>query len=271
MRPLKGIPALTAFLAVAMVTSGFFGKKAIPVSVPLPGSSQSVQMMQIPGGTYRMGCSEKDTNCFENEKPSREVTVDSFSIDVYEVTNKLWDECRKDGHCASPNPAENVQSDKPDRPVVGVTWDNAAKFCKWRGGRLPSEAEWEYAARAGIATASVENVEKVAIFKETSLGLPHPVGQKQPNEWGLFDMLGNVDEWVLDYYVPNLQDLGPTKNPKKTDPKITSISGFTSISSGHTVRGGNFASVRSELRFSGRWEVATIKSDKDIGFRCVKD
>jgi formylglycine-generating enzyme required for sulfatase activity len=89
-----------------------------------------------------------------------------------------------------------------DHPVVNVSWRDAVAYCKWAGGRLPTEAEWEHAARAGASADPYGPLDDVAWYSENSSGSTHPVAQKTPNSWGLYDTLGNVWEWCEDRYGP---------------------------------------------------------------------
>ena len=181
----------------------------------------------IPAGKFMMGCSAGDAACPADEKPAHEVTITKgFWIGQTEVTQKVFVKV------ARANPKflqmfQDTDSDNsyavvaegdinpsifkgPDLPVEQLAWAVAQQYCEALGMRLPTEAEWEYAARAGSDKATWGPLDKIAWYDTapTSFlpdppnGSTHPVAQKQPNGYGLYDMLGNVAEWTADWYGP---------------------------------------------------------------------
>ncbi|HPZ09954.1 MAG TPA: SUMF1/EgtB/PvdO family nonheme iron enzyme [Candidatus Eremiobacteraeota bacterium] len=164
------------------------------------------EMVYINGGTFQMG----SNNGRYDEKPVHSVTVNSFYMGRYPVTNKeycLYDSSRK-------NPGDNL-------PVVNVSWNDAVAYCKWlskktgENYRLPTEAEWEYACRAGTTTEYYwgdEMKDYYCWYYANSGEEVHPVGQKKPNAFGLYDMSGNVWEWCSDWYgnYPSVEAVNPT-------------------------------------------------------------
>ena len=165
------------------------------------------EMVVIPAGTFRMGCPTR-RRCEKDEKPVREVRVSSFELAKYELTFAQWDVCTEYGPCRS---VPDEGWGRGDRPVVNVSFDDVQTYLGWlsraTGGpfRLPSEAEWEYAARAGTETryswgddigtnrANCDGCGSQWDDRETA-----PVGSFDPNPFGLYDMHGNVWEWVQD-------------------------------------------------------------------------
>ncbi len=156
---------------------------------PLDG----LKYVYIPPGRFRMGCSPGDSECLKDEYPIHEVQITKgFWLGQTEVTNKAYDRFKK-----TSGPAQRRQL-----PKVEVSWDEATAFCERSGGGLPTEAEWEYAARAGTTTPRYGPLDAVAWYTDNSNSQAHPVATKTPNAWRLYDVLGNVSEWTQDWYRP---------------------------------------------------------------------
>ena len=234
------------------------------------------EMIQIPGGRFMMG--DKD----EVDALPHQVSVSAFYIDKYLVTQEQYEKMTG----ANPSRWKTGKN-----PVEQVRWSDAVKFCNRRsqteglqpcydtgtwncnfdanGYRLPTEAEWEYACRAGTTTAYFfsDNPSKLgayAWYDKNSGGHPRPVGQKQPNAWGLFDICGNVWEWCNDFYKVDYYQESPQQDPK--GPK----GGDTKV-----VRGGAWRfspeSCRSGYRYNEKPGYADVCFGYDIyGFRCVR-
>lgn len=163
-----------------------------------------IEMVYVEGGSYTMGCtSEQGLGCYSYEKPFHNVTISSFNIGKYEVTQQLWKSVM------GSNPSKNSSCE--DCPVENVNWYDIQDFIKkidsitGKNYRLPTEAEWEYAARGGIKSKGFKycgsnTFEDVAWSNETSGYTSHEVGQKYPNELGIYDMSGNVWEWCSDWF-----------------------------------------------------------------------
>jgi formylglycine-generating enzyme required for sulfatase activity len=206
----------------------------------------------IPSGNFMMGCSFVDFQCDENEKPAHAVHITKgFWLGQTEVTQAAWKKVMN----TDPSHFKGEQL-----PVETVSWDDAAKYCETTGGRLPTEAEWEYAARAGSNSARYGELDAIAWYFENSGKTTHEVGRKKPNQFGLFDMLGNAWEWVED-------DYAPYTSTAETDPLVQ----VHSQSRTHkVVRGGSWNADSQLTRASGRiWREPYDLSELVIGFRCV--
>ena len=203
-------------------------------------------MVLIPAGPFTMG-----SPAAQDEAPHR-VTLSAFYIDTHEVTQEAYRTVMK----------KNPSGFKgPRRPVERVTWYEARDYCRKVGKRLPTEAEWEKAARAGTTTAYYwgETIDGAfAWYWDNSERRTHPVGEKRPNSFGLHDVSGNVWEWVADNYADDYYTNSPVENP--TGP----ISGKYRV-----IRGGSWRDFPDFLRSSRRfYELPSGRFDH-IGFRCA--
>ena len=153
-------------------------------------------MIFVPGGTFKMGSPKGKGG--DDERPQHDVTVPDFYIGKYQITQTQWE-------AVMGNNPSYFKGD-PALPVEGVSWNNAKKFCETisqmtgNAYRLPSEAEWEYACRAGTTGDYAGDLDAMAWYLSNSGGKTHSVGQKQPNAFGLYDMHGNVGEWCEDIW-----------------------------------------------------------------------
>jgi hypothetical protein len=156
------------------------------------------ELVRIPGGAFMMGSPPSEEGGWDFEGPVREVHVPEFYMGRYPVTNEEYGRFLKDNpKIKPPEYWANRQFNQPRQPVVGVSWDDALRYATWAGLRLPSEAEWEYACRAGTRTRfysgdTDNDLKEVGWYSENSGDKLHPVGEKKPNAWGLYDMHGNV-------------------------------------------------------------------------------
>lgn len=211
----------------------------------------SLEMILVPTGKFTMGSNEK-----ENEKPPREVIVPSFYIGKYEVTQKQWQAVMDE------NPS---RFDGDDLPVEQVSWDEARAFCKkltamtGKTYRLPSEAEWEYACRAGTPGDYAGKLDEIAWYRDNSGMKTHPVGKKDANAFGLFDMHGNVWEWCEDVSHEDYNDA----------PKDGSAWKKRGDQGRRVRRGGSWGAFSYICRSASRDDNAPSARDADVGFRVV--
>ena len=221
----------------------------------------------IPDGKFLMGCVPGDKDCKADESPRHEVKISKgFWITRTEVTLEAYNLfTKKTGH---PEPKATELAHKglaTDVPVVNVTWEDANAYCKWAGGRLPTEAEWEYAARGGkpewIFPWGAWDPTK-AMYYGTDKKIIKPFNETVPvkkftavNGYGLFGMAGNASEWTGDYY-------GEYPSGAVTDPH-----GPPDSNKGRVVRGGSWNDTAKFLRNSAR--DPHTKAEITIGFRCV--
>lgn len=234
----------------------------------IPGSSIKFTMVPVPSGTFIMGSSAKDKLKEDDETPQRTIRLSAFWMGAYEVTFDEYNLFFND-----PSLSQNIITDavtRPSSPYIDMTLGmgkdggfpansmqqyGAVMYCKWlykKTGifyRLPTEAEWEYACRAGSNTIypfsdDAINLDEYAWYSSNSGNKYHKVGLKKPNAWGLHDMLGNVGEWVLDQYQPDyystLADnvIDPVRKPEAKHPR--------------TVKGGAYNDDAKDLRSANR-------------------
>lgn len=256
-------------------------RKAKPTpKTPAPGETKvnpkdGLSYVWIPPGTFMMGCSPGDGECFDPEKPAHAVTIrKGFWMGQTEVTQAAYQ------RVTGANPG-HFRGDR--MPVEQVTWHDANAYCSAVGMRLPTEAEWEYAARAGSAASRNGDLDAIAWFADNSGNQrinatalwqsdssnygnklaangnrTHEAGQRQPNAWKLYDMLGNVWEWTNDWYDENYYGQSPSQ-----DPPGPSAGQWRVLRGGSWYDGPRYVRVSYRLRLvPGGWD------DYVYGFRC---
>ncbi len=281
---------------------------AAPTSVPEEEiSSGDLPMVLIPEGSFQMGTSDQEliaayrmceavlegheSECadqgFETEMPANEVTVNAFYIDKFEITNAQYVEFLKDrqnrledgiiwyedtderARIQLTSSGWQVVSGFEDHPVTEVTWYGARAYCQWRGGRLPTEAEWEKAARWNPETGEVtlfpwgDDLPNHTLANYAGgVSRTEPVGSYPAGESaiGLQDMAGNVFEWVNDWHDPNYFSLGDVLNPQGPD------SGAFRV-----IKGGSWGDFNFLIRSANRGAVSPGVAYNFIGFRCVEN
>ena len=232
-------------------------------------------MADIPAGTFEMGQSDEEqrflkqwgwwNDYFYNECPRHEVKLSEFAIGRYQVTQAQW---------------EAIMGTNPSNfkgmhlPVEQVSWNEAQEFCQrvsqetGKMYRLPTEAEWEYACRAGSSDIWCFGSDSTALsqyawFSENAGNQTHPVGQLQPNAWGLFDMHGNVWEWCQDAYI---SDIYATLHAQS--PSVNPI--YASGGAMRVIRGGSWYNFPARVRACGRNYGGPAHPYHDVGFRIVR-
>jgi sulfatase modifying factor 1 len=215
-------------------------------------------MVLVEGGRFEMG----KNGSTQDEQPMHSVTVSSFFLDATEVTwNQYSTFCGATGRPFLPVPSWGT---RPGDPVVNITWLEAATYARWAGKRLPTEAEWEYAADGGRISRgflfSGGNIlENVAWCSQNSDGTTHSVGRKIANELGLFDMSGNVMEWCYDWYGDGYYSAGVSVNPSGP------LTGSTRV-----LRGGWWGADSIQCRISNRGSSDPFTRHPGLGFRCAE-
>ena len=233
----------------------------------------------IPLGRFLMGSPEGEGD--DNEHPQHEVEITKgFWMGKYPVTicqymafchdtDRNWPEWLEIGSDYNINTGSDefyrrhVSEDPGDkRPIVGVSWEDAVVFCEWMssesGGeiRLPTEAEWEYACRAGSTGEIYGDLDRIAWYAENAEGRTHPVGEKEPNIWGLYDILGNVWEWCHDWYNAEYYDGSPLVDPDGPDKGALRV-----------YRGGSWSRSARFCRSAFRSNDTPDFRRSDLGFR----
>lgn len=280
-----------------------FSQSAKPYEQNLPGSAIKFKMVPVPAGTFTIGSAAAEQGRDADEGPQKKVALSAFWMSAYEVTFAEWDVFFKNVDVPQTKAIAVDAVSRPTAQYIDLTWGMgrdgkqptnsmsqaaAIMYCKWlydKTGifyRLPTEAEWEYACRAGNTSPNpfnknVEQLKQYAFFKENSGGKFQKVGQLKPNAWGLYDMLGNLSEWTLDQYdaqayqkiAANSKD--PIVAPGPRYPRVA--------------RGGSYLSEAKECRCANRISSLTDWNKRDpqipksrwwltdgmgVGFRVVR-
>jgi formylglycine-generating enzyme required for sulfatase activity len=218
-----------------------------------------IAFITIPAGEFDMGSETGESD----ERPVHRVRITQpFRLGKYPVTNAEYERFLKaHPQMSPPRYWTNSQFNDPRQPVVGVSWHDAQAFCQWAGCRLPTEAEWEYACRAGSKGRfcfgdDETRLGEYAWYDANSSARTHPVGQKKPNQWGLYDAHGNVWEWCQDWHGPySEQHVSDPTGPKQGDYRV--------------LHGGSWNRNATNLRSAFRGQTNPDYRDDYVGFRCV--
>ena len=246
------------------------------------------KMVLIPAGEFQMGSDHRYAE--DDEKPVHTVHVDAFYMDIYEVTNadyKKFVDANpqwQKGHAEFPHSegsqepylgdwdGNDYPSGKGNHPV-NVNWYAAMAYAAWAGKRLPTEAEWEKAARGGLKDQLYPWGSSIDYSKANYERNPSTVsvGSYPANKYGLYDMAGNVEEWCLDMYDRDFYKDSPGRNPIAGVDSITNlINNFTDVKSPRVLRSGGWVFGAQYVRVSDRYMLPPITSSGSTGFRCVK-
>jgi serine/threonine-protein kinase len=223
-------------------------------------------MAYVPAGLFIMGSSVG----FADEQPEHSVFLDSFWIDRTEVTNGMYSLCVESDACPKPHDQSNTHpvyfSDPQfaDYPVIDLKWSSAQAYCAWAGRRLPTEAEWEKAARGTDGRTypwgnTLPNNSRLNFNNSTGDTLPVGSYQSGASPYGVLDMAGNVTEWVADWYDAGYYAISPHSDP--TGPVDGQYKGL---------RGGSWHTDEYNIRSADRHYLAPDTRDIVLGFRCVQ-
>lgn len=232
-----------------------------------------VELVRIPGGTFLMGSPESEEGRSRDEGPRRKVTVSSFYLGRYPVTNEEYARfLEANPDIREPDYWSDRRFNRARQPVVGVSWKDAVRFAEWAGGRLPTEAEWEYGARAGSQTRWFYGDDEALLgnyawYRENSGGQTQEVGRKQPNVWGLYDVHGNVWEWVQDGWHDSY------KGAPEDGSAWVIENGRPGVQRAglRVIRGGSWGSGPWSLRSAFRRGCTPDSRSYGIGFRLAQD
>ena len=259
-------------------------KQARPKAYAIPDTSE---MVLIPAGDFQMGSNDSDAE--DDEKPVHTVYVDAFYMDKYEVTNAqfkafvdanpLWRKNRipkkyHNGRYLSDWRENDYPSGRGNHPVGHVSWYAAMAYAQWAGKRLPTEAEWEKAARGGLVGNKYPSGNAIDISQANynlRITGPTPVGRYAPNGYGLYDMAGNVEEWCLDAYEAGFYARSPRRNPLAGEmPLREVIVDYKNVENARVLRGGGWALDAQLMRVANRLRSWPTNTYGDRGFRCVR-
>lgn len=244
-------------------------------------------MVRIPAGEFEMGSADPEAD--KDERPVHSVYADAFYIDEYEVTNSEYkqfvlanprwqkeriDEKFHDGNYLAHWNGNDYPEGKANHPVVYMSWYAAMAYAQWGENRLPTEAEWEYAARGGLSGKKYSSEDVIDAGKANhgrNVGDTTAVGKYPPNGYGLYDMEGNVWEWCLDEFSWDFYSESPRENPfAGADSADWVINNFTEVITARVLRGGSWDDNPRLLRVANRNWYGPTGTNNLLGFRCVK-
>jgi formylglycine-generating enzyme required for sulfatase activity len=254
---MKNIVQTIFLLAIIAIQVKVFGQDSV-----------KFEMVFVEGGTFTMGCTPEQKNCDKSSKPAHQVTLDDFYIGKYEVTQAQWEALMGSNHS---------EFKGANRPADKINWQDTQKFIRALNRktglkyRLPTNAEWEYAARGGNQSkgyrySGSDKLDEVAWYGKNSGDATHDVGTKKPNELGIYDMNGNVYEWINDWYTEYTTE--PQNNPKGRGTPEGPINRAS-----HTLRGGDFGNSKLVFFCIANREIFWDIPERlpSVGFRLAHD
>jgi len=288
-RPIQPAPTATATPTASPTRTRTPTATTVPgaTATPTPTASPTADTVLIPAGTFQMGCDcanpaencgsmDPAQACQSDELPLHTVYLDAYRIDRTEVSNAQYGACVAAGHCSAPSDRGSYTRKEyygnpafANYPVIFVDWWQADEYCAWRGARLPTEAQWEKAARGSNDTRRFPWGDQSpdctrlnccpapgsCCVGDTSAVGSHAIGA---SPYGVLDMAGNVDEWVADFYEAEYYTDSPPSNPPGP------VFSFTSV-----IRGGNFLSGLMDVRAANRRSTRHAWDTYSLGFRCA--
>jgi len=240
-------------------------RRSKPLAPPIVSETP---MVSIPEGKFLMGLD--GTQALEDERPGHQVWLDTFTIDAHEVTTAQYAAFLFAATRLVPWQWETVDlAQHGDRPVIGVDWHDAQAYCRWKGKRLPTEAEWEKAARGTdgrmypwgnqVPTDEYANFALGARFSYSQVLLPVRSYEQGKSPYGLYQMAGNVYEWVQDWYATNYYEVSPDRNPEGPERGQFKV-----------LRGGSWSDLPKYLLTYSRFKLPPQTRNSYTGFRCAK-
>ncbi|MBM3239638.1 tetratricopeptide repeat protein [Candidatus Poribacteria bacterium] len=263
----NGIPydtTLSVQVEDSLVDGGEYGLPA-PERIT---AADGAEMALIPAGEFQMGSNDGG----DREKPVHTVYLDAFYIDVYPVTNTQYRKFIEATGYPEPQYWNDERFNQPNQPVVGVTWYYAMAYAEWVGKRLPTEAEWEKAARGGLVGKKYpwgdESPDDKRANFDLNVGKTTPVGSYPPNGYGLYDMAGNIWEWCLDEYQSDFYKTSPQNNPLAGGNLSDLLTNYKNIKTRRVLRGGSWVGKRGmRVAFRGKYNPGVRRGYR--GFRCM--